>query len=407
MDIIYQTLIRNSANLIAMVSMDFQRKQLQGFTPNQWWPTALIGERWVGKSYMILQYLKQSQKKSLYFSADDPILRGSSLSQIIQHFHFQYNYQLIAIDEIHMGEERADHLKVIIDTLPWLELIVLWSSSLDIYKWTAALQRRVYRHYMWTMNFAEYCAYKHKWLLPTISLDDLLFKSPLISQENCNPKLLNVFKEYIHHGYYPYGIFKPDIFHDLVRSNLQKVILEDLPTFLNMNTATVFKLEKLFYFIAHTPPSDFNYVSMSKKIWLSNDSLENVLYYLDQIGVINLVIRSNKLSDIVRKEFKVFLGNPSLYYAYMDNPPPGTLREACAIHHIKQARKKELFPDTIILPRYGDLAFEHDGNIVTIEVWWVNKTDAQVSSIPNRFIVHDNLEIWYDNHIPLWLFGLL
>gem|GEM_PF-2837175 len=68
------------------------------------------------------------------------------------------------------------------------------------------------------------------------------------------------------HGFYPYTLDKTINYHDTLRRNLQKTIIFDIPTFLNFETDNLHKIEKLFYFIAHTPPSDFNYTNMSKKL---------------------------------------------------------------------------------------------------------------------------------------------
>ncbi len=93
----------------------------------------------------------------------------------------------------------------------------------------------------------------------------------------------------------------------MVLSNIKKVILEDLPTFMNLQTSSLAKLEKMFYFIAKNQPSELNYKSLALKIDISKDLLESIIYYLDKIGVLSIAIRSNKLNDIIRKEFKVFL----------------------------------------------------------------------------------------------------
>ena len=36
-----------------------------------------------------------------------------------------------------------------------------------------------------------------------------------------------------------------------------------------------------------------------------------------------------------------------------------------------------------------------------------NKTKQQIVYIENAFVVHDGIEIGFQNRIPLWLFGFL
>lgn len=46
-------------------------------------------------------------------------------------------------------------------------------------------------------------------------------------------------------------------------------------------------------------------------------------------------------------------------------------------------------------------------NTITVEVGGKNKSNKQVSGIPNAFLVKDGLETGFLNTIPLWQFGML
>ena len=186
-----------------------------------------------------------------------------------------------------------------------------------------------------------------------------------------------------------------------------KVILEDIPTFLNFTTSTLSKLEKLFYFVANTLPSNLNYSWLAKKLNISKDLLETVIFYLDKIWVLNLAIRSNKLSDILRKEFKIFLWNPNMYFAYLDKPSAGIIRESFVLKILKNINYKNLGFTDIILPNYWDFLFEYKGKRYLFEVGWANKTNKQVKWIKNSFVIADDILIWEDNKIPMWLLGLI
>ena len=62
------------------------------------------------------------------------------------------------------------NLKAIIDSFVDLELIVSGSSSLDLYKGTSDLQRRIYKIDLFPLNFVEYLEYEQKVQLPYIHL---------------------------------------------------------------------------------------------------------------------------------------------------------------------------------------------------------------------------------------------
>ncbi len=195
-------------------------------------------------------------------------------------------------------------------------------------------------------------------------------------------------------------------YFDVLRRNMQKTILDDIPTFLKMKTDTLSKLEKMFYFIAKTPPSDFTYTWLSQKIWLSKDVLESIMVYLHKIGVVNLLIRSNKLSDIMRKEFKVLLWNPNMYYAYGVHKDKGALRESFVIHSLRKIQQQQILPDYMTLPSYGDIAFKWQDKYYTFEIWWRSKWRKQIEGVANSFVVTDEM-MPAPGRIPLWMFGLL
>jgi len=48
-------------------------------------------------------------------------------------------------------------------------------------------------------------------------------------------------------------------------------------------------LTKIFYFLANNKPSEISILSLSKKIGVNKDSLSDLLFVLDKIGVVNIV----------------------------------------------------------------------------------------------------------------------
>ncbi len=400
LQIIYQDLQKS-------VNLNFKRSFYNDFDIIKFWATAIIWERWVWKTYFMLQQLKESKEKTMYFSADNMLVKSTSLFELVFELVHDYNISFIAIDEIHKFHNWQQHLKSIIDSLPDLHLIVSGSSSLDLYKKTADLQRRIYNFPISTLNFSEFSQLYKNISLPEFSFEEVINNYKSLSFDLSDKIDLNHFKEYINYWFYPYSQWKKEIYHSLLLKNLQKVILEDIPTFLNFNTSTLSKVEKLFYFIAHTAPSDLNYNSLWKKLGISKDLLETIILYLDKIWVLNMAIRSNKLTDIIRKEFKIFLWNPNIYYAYLDSPEIWTIRESFILKVLKNMQLKDHFKTDIILPRYWDLYFTYNWKQYLFEVWWKNKTAKQIQWIKNSYIISDDITIWTKNIIPLWLFGLI
>jgi hypothetical protein len=46
-------------------------------------------------------------------------------------------------------------------------------------------------------------------------------------------------------------------------------------------------------------------------------------------------------------------------------------------------------------------------NTYLFEIGGKNKTKKQIAHTENTFVVQDNIEIGFQNSIPLWLFGFL
>lgn len=405
-------------NLLNKIQTDFYRDNENTINPEKYWPIVLVWERWVWKTYLLLQKLKKrntsdkKDNKSFYFSADNPLIQSISIFQLVSNLYFDYWIRFLIIDEIHKWEDWISNLKSIIDNFPDLLLIVSWSSSLDLYKWTSDLQRRIYKIDLFPLNFSEYIKYEKNIWLETYTFEDIINNYKEISYNLSNKFDNKDFQNYLNHGFYPYFQNKKEIYHNLLLNNLKKTILEDLPTFMNLQTASLSKLEKIFYFIANNPPSELNYKALAEKIWISKDLLESIIYYLDQIWVLNIAIRTNKLTNIVRKEFKIFLWNPNMYYAYQSWENIGTIRESFVLQVLKKINKSSIINENIILPEYWDIIFKYKSQNYLFEIWWKNKTNKQITWIhktedKKSFIIKDDIKIWADNQIPLRLFGLI
>jgi hypothetical protein len=59
---------------------------------------------------------------------------------------------------------------------------------------------------------------------------------------------------------------------------------------------------------------------------------------------------------------------------------------------------------TISLPNKGDILVN---NKFLFEIGGKNKTRKQILDFDNAFLVKDDIEIGFQNSIPLWIFGFL
>ena len=102
---------------ITAVNLDFIREQYLLKLTSKNRLVGLIGQRGVGKTTLLLQYLKQNFKalEYLYFSADDVYIINSSIYDIADEF-VRLGGKIIVIDEIHKYQNWANEIKTIYDS---------------------------------------------------------------------------------------------------------------------------------------------------------------------------------------------------------------------------------------------------------------------------------------------------
>ena len=98
------------------------------------------------------------------------------------------------------------------------------------------------------------------------------------------------------------------------------------------------------------------------------------------------------------KPEKIYIGNTNYAYAFAEkNPDIGNLRETFfysmlnATNNVSYSDKTDFLVD-------GKYSFEIGGK---------NKGQTQIAGITDSYIAKDDIEIGYNNQIPLWVFGLI
>ena len=163
----------------------------------------LTGPRGVGKTTLILQYIKENLPRnlSLYVTAEDFYFADHKLLELADQFTKQGGKYLF-IDEIHKYNDWAKELKLIYDYHPELNLVFTGSSILDINKGASDLSRRATMYHMQGLSFREYLSLFHGMAFPAYSLPEIL-QHPSDFPRDFRP--LPLFHEYLKQGYYPFS----------------------------------------------------------------------------------------------------------------------------------------------------------------------------------------------------------
>jgi len=151
-----ELLNKNFKALLSLTPLDFKQYL---YTEVAWGDRMIgvTGPRGVGKTTMILQYIKENLdiNETLYVQADDIYFANHTLVELADEFSKNRGKYLF-IDEIHKYAGWSQALKSIYDYFPQMKVVFTGSSILDILKGSADLSRRALIFKMQGLSFREY-----------------------------------------------------------------------------------------------------------------------------------------------------------------------------------------------------------------------------------------------------------
>jgi len=386
-----RTLYQKFETLLQNTTTDFKRYLYEKVS----WDSrmiGIIGPRGVGKTTMILQYIKENldKKKALYVSADDMYFSENKLVELADNFYKNAGEYLF-IDEIHKYKDWSRELKNIYDSYPTLKVVFTGSSVLDILKGSADLSRRALIYKLQGLSFREYLNYFHNYEIEVFSLEQIINNE--VKLENIKHPL-PLFNDYLQNGYYPFGN------ENELNLRLGQIIVQtletDIPQYANLNVGTSRKLKQLLSIIAESVPFKPNFSKISEIIKVSRNSLDDYFSYMEKAGLIGQL--RNEISGIrgLGKVDKVYLDNTNIIFNLAgERTNAGNLRET---FFFNQMRLK----NEVISSKKADFVIDN----YTFEVGGKNKQQKQIEKDRKSFVVKDDIEFGYLNVIPLWAFGL-
>lgn len=353
---------------------------------------AITGARGVGKSTMVLQYVKTqiSDCKVLYISADHTFFTTHTLVEVADDFSKEAG-SLLVIDEVHKYPDWSRELKQIYDTHPDMKVIFTGSSVLDIIDGVADLSRRVLHYTMYGLSFREYLGLFHHISVPKYSLEEILDGKAHI-EGMLHP--LPAFREYLSEGYYPFAI--EGDFPLRMQNVITKTIESDIAQYAGLRATTAKKLKKMLAVISGLAPYKPNADNLALEIGISRNSVQDYLSLLERAQLIGQLRDDTGGIRGLGKVEKVYIDNPSLMRVLSGGKTDvGNMRET---FFYNQMRVK----NDVISSRQSDFKIGK----YTFEVGGRKKGKKQIEDIPDSFIVKDDIEFAQGNVIPLWAFGL-
>lgn len=353
----------------------------------------LVGPRGVGKSTLLLQYIKMQlgTKDTLYVSADHLYFSSHSLVEVADRFYKMGGKHLF-VDEIHKYKGWSAEVKQIYDSYADLQLVISGSSILDITKGVADLSRRVPIYEMQGLSFREYLHLFHGIRMKAVSMEQLLrhaYGIPGLEHP------LPLFHDYLRRGYYPFG--RDDAFEMELMQVVTQTMESDIPLYLNTNVSTGRKLKQLLMVIAESVPFKPVIQKLAEVTGISRNYVQDYLLYIERAGMIA------QLRDAVGgirglgKTEKVYLDNTNLVYVLAPQRADiGNVRETFFMNQLR------VVSDVMCSPVSDFFA---EGR--TFEIGGRKKGKKQIAGVENGFVVKDDIETGYANVLPLWAFGLM
>ncbi|HDS11819.1 MAG TPA: hypothetical protein ENN77_02835 [Candidatus Wirthbacteria bacterium] len=371
---------------------------------------AIIGARGVGKTTMLFQYAQANfadPAKCLYVLGDDTDLLQVGLPSLVEQFSM-LGGQVLMIDEIHKYPNWAQIVKNIYDKYPGLRLIISGSSQIDIKREKYDLSRRLTTYTLPGLSVREFVNWETGSEFTPFKLADLLTDPLACSRQIVDQlaslnreKIIQLFKQYLEYGYYPYYRESRQDFQSKLRNAMDKVLYEDIPVVNDLTTNSVVILKKILALIGSRQPFEVDITSMANTLQITRPT---VYAYLDYLTDAELLIQAHPAGTgkrLVRKPAKLYLQNPNLYQMAGNllgyQSKSGTIREAFAINQLSTGHR-------VAVPKQGDFLVDEK---YTLEIGGAHKKDTQLKGLANGYLVCDDLEYGFEHKIPLYLLGFL
>ncbi|MDT3740401.1 MAG: AAA family ATPase [Candidatus Kapabacteria bacterium] len=395
-----ERLYEKSQRLIQNQKINFVRYL---FDSVNWSERAIMisGSREVGKTTLLLQYLKMNpeiSQNSIYLSLDDIYFFENKLLDFADIF-YKNGGKLLVLDEVHKYSDWSIEVKNILDSYPDLKIILTGSSALELFRGFGDLSRRVVRYNLHGLSFREYLELNNELKISKISIEDIISgQDEFVNEINSQIKILPEFNNYLKYGYYPYFIESIESFHQKLLNTINIILEVDIPSSESVNLKSINKLKKLFYVVASSVPFKPNITKISENLDVSRTTTMHYLDILSKSQIIQMLATEKSGLSKLTKPDKIYLNDTNQAYAFAENNVDiGNLRETFFLNQ------------TLVVAKvfHTDKTDFCINNKYYLEVGGKNKGFSQISGLKNSYIAADNLEYYAAGKIPLWLFGFL
>jgi uncharacterized protein len=363
------------------------------------WTHRLIGikgSRGVGKTTFLLQYAKEkfgTDNTCLYVNFNNFYFTQHTLVEFVDRFCAQGGKTLL-LDQIFKYENWSKELRECYERFPELHIVFSGSSVMRLREENPDIKDIVESYNLRGFSFREFLNLEAGTNIHSYNLNEIINNHIQISQEiaeKVNP--LNYFKEYLHHGFYPFYL-EDRCFSENLLKTMNMMIEVDILLIKQIELKYLAKIRKLLYLIMNSAPGAPNVSQLSKEIETSRATIMNYIKYLKDARLLNTLYSEG--DEYPKKPNQVYVQNTNLMHVVN----PGLVDTI--------AERRTFF--------YNALHVRHKVNMCKFQMDFCidnqyhfkceNKPDSGKHYAKAIYAAND-IMVGSKNEIPLWLFGFL
>lgn len=361
---------------------------------------ALKGTRGVGKTTFLLQYAKRftdlEKRDCLYINMNHFSFTCRTIRDFAEEFRFKGGKTLL-IDQVYKYPNWAKELRECYDDFPDLKIIFSGSTVMKLNE-TEELAEVAKVYNLRGFSFREFLNIITTNKFESYTLDDIINNHKQIAMDiSAQVKPLAYFRDYIHHGYYPFFLEKRNFSENLLKT-INMMLEIDILSIRQIEQSYLPKLRKLLYLLSLSSPGKPNISQLSVECEISRATVTNYLEYLKDARLINMLYREGE--EFPKKPDMVYMHNTNLMFALKPrSTEEQALRETFfynQLHHNNWKLKKG--------NKNGVFLIKGDGRCDRFKI---EGTKAKSKKQNDIYYAVEMMEIGDENVIPLWLFGFL
>ncbi|MBR4644590.1 MAG: ATP-binding protein [Bacteroidaceae bacterium] len=283
------------------------------------WKQRLIGikgSRGVGKTTFLLQYAKEHfgprDKRCLYINMNNFYFQGKTLFRFAQEFQ-QAGGQVLLIDQVFKQTDWSHELRMIYNRIPRLRVVFTGSSVMRLKDENPELNGIVDSYNLRGFSFREYLNLMTGENFKSYSIREIQNRHERIAQEvlaKVDP--LEHFRNYLHHGYYPFFLEKSNFSENLLKT-MNMMIEVDILLIKQIDLKYLSKIKKLLYLLATGGTGAPNVSQLASDMQTSRATVMNYIKYLSDARLLNMIYRHGE--EFPKKPSGLYLHNTNLMYA--------------------------------------------------------------------------------------------